>query len=157
VEREIGSLSRQFGAPRIQRRRRPDCNLGDIKLQPLTKSELTILTRLEQDESPNMGFLVDYLMDFRKSARANLPFITWRDRGFVWVARYGENGNDASFAFWRGPFQMKLGALEASRFRHSRERPTESRHGAPPSTRPTPTPASGFRRHGLFVARTAAL
>jgi S1-C subfamily serine protease len=159
VEREIGSLSRQFGsAPRIQTSSAGLIAIwGDIKLQPLTKSELTILTRLEQDESPNMGFLVDYLMDFRKSARANLPvYHLGGDRGFVWVARYGENGNDGVLRVLAAdPSQMKLGALEASRLpTQPAERPTESRHGAPPSNPPDPNAGERVSAGtGFFVAR----
>ncbi len=163
VEREIGSLSRQFGsAPRFQTSAAGLIAIwGDIKLQPLTKDELTILARLERDESPNMGFLVDYLMDFRKSARANLPvYRLGGGRGFIWVARFGEHGNDGALRVLAAdPSQMKLGAVEALQLPtqppdRPAERPTEPQHGAPPSNPHDPNAGERVSTGtGFFVAR----
>ena len=158
IEREIERLSRQFGsAPSFQTSSAGLIAIwGDIELQPLTKDELTFLARMERDESPNMGILVDYLMNFRKSARASLPvYHLGGGRGFIWVAKYGDNGYDGALRVLAAdPSQMKRGALEDSRLPTQPETPTEPPRGAPPASPPDPN--SGERLSagtGFFVAR----
>jgi len=63
---------------------------GDIELQPLTQNDMTVLA---QDKSPNLGFLVDYLMNFHGIRESGPPpFIALAaQRAIVWIARFEED------------------------------------------------------------------
>lgn len=111
ADSELKRLSGQFGSsPHIDAS--PEgiiATWGDIKLQRLPQSDLASLTR---DKNPNLGFMVDYLMNFHELARAGLPVYSLRGgKGYVWIARFGKNGVKGALRILAAdPSQMKLGA-----------------------------------------------
>jgi predicted aspartyl protease len=117
VGSELKRLSGRFGSsPHIEAS--PEgiiATWGDIKLQPLPRSDLAILTR---NKHPSLGFMVDYLMNFQQSARAGLPvYSLGGGKGYVWIARFGKNGVKGALRILAAdPSQMKLGAVEIAEF-----------------------------------------
>ena len=133
VGSELNCLSGRFGSsPHIESS--PEgviATWDDIKLQRLPRSDLAILT---QNKNPNLGFMVDYLMNFHESARAGLPvYSLGGGKGYVWIARFGKNGVKGALRFLAAdPSQMKLGAVEITEFPPPYSPPR--RQGAPPSS-----------------------
>ena len=133
VGHELRRLSGRFGSsPHLESS--PEgviATWGDIKLQRLPRSDLAILT---QNKNPNLGFMVDYLMNFHESARAGLPvYSLGGGKGYVWIARFGKNGVKGALRFLAAdPSQMKLGAVEITEFPPPYSPPR--RQGAPPSS-----------------------
>jgi len=121
VNKEIARLSGQFsGSPHIYKSpNRPGlpggiiATWGGIELQPLSRDDLATLA---QGKSPNQGVLVDYLMDFHKSARAGLPIysLSGGAAGYVWVARFDKEGKGKLRFFAADPSQMKRYAAVTS-------------------------------------------
>ena len=111
ADSELKRLSGRFGSsPHIDAS--PEgviATWGDIKLQRLPQSDLASLTR---NRNPNLGFMVDYLMNFHESARAGLPvYSLGGGKGYVWIARFGKNGVKGALRILAAdPSQMKLGA-----------------------------------------------
>jgi S1-C subfamily serine protease len=152
IEREIQRLSERFGgAPHIYSSRIGlMATWGDIKLQQLTQNDLTILA---QDQNPNLGFLVDYLMNFHESARAGLPvYRLGGGKGFVWIAKFDDNVKEGVLRFLAAdPSQMKLSAREPP---ESPSRPAQEHHEAPASNQPEPKASELVSTGtGFFVAR----
>jgi hypothetical protein len=133
VGSELRRLSGRFGsAPHIESS--PEgviATWGDIKLQRLPRSDLAILT---QNKNPNLGFMVDYLMNFHESARVGLPvYSLGGGKGYVWIARFGKNGVKGALRFLAAdPSQMKLSAVEITEF--PPPYPPPRSQGAPPSS-----------------------
>jgi hypothetical protein len=117
VGSELRRLSGRFGSsPHIESS--PEgviATWGDIKLQRLPRTDLAILT---QNKNPNLGFMVDYLMNFHASARVGLPvYSLGGGKGYVWIARFGKNGVKGALRFLAAdPSQMKLSAVEITEF-----------------------------------------
>jgi hypothetical protein len=115
VNSELKRLSGRFGSsPHIEASSEGIiATWGDIKLQRLPRSDLAILT---QNKNPNLGFMVDYLMNFNESARAGLPVYSLRGgKDYVWIARFGKNGGKGALRILAAdPSQMKLGAVDTS-------------------------------------------
>jgi predicted aspartyl protease len=136
VDSELKRLSGRFrGAPQIYSS--PEgiiATWGNIKLQPLTQRDLMILA---EDKNPNLGFLVDYLMNFHESARASLPvYSLGGGAGYVWIARFGKNGKKGGLRFLAADAsQMKLSVAEATEFGAPDASSSPQRQAAPPSSK----------------------
>ncbi len=153
VEGEIRRLSQRFGSgPRIYSSKVGlIAAWGDIKLQQLTQNDLAVLA---QDQNPNLGFLVDYLMNFHDSAKAGLPvYRLGGGKGFVWIAKFDDNVNEGVLRFLAAdPSQMKLGALE--RPEPPPPRPAQEHHDAAPPEQPDTKSAERVSTgSGFFVSR----
>jgi hypothetical protein len=62
---------------------------GGVGLQPLKPNDLAVLA---QGKSPHIGILIDFLNNFRQSAKAHLPVYKLSgSAGFAWIANYGLN------------------------------------------------------------------
>ena len=70
---------------------------------------------LAEGKNPNMGFMVDHLMNYGDSAREGLPvYSLGGGKGYVWIARFGARGREGALRFLAAdPSQMKLGTAEA--------------------------------------------
>jgi len=152
IESEIRRLSERFGsAPHIYSSRIGlMASWGDIELQPLTQNDMTVLA---QDKSPNLGFLVDYLMNFHESARAGLPVYRLSGgKGFVWIARFEEDRKEGVLRFLAAdPSQMKLSAEEPP---EAPSRPAQEHHQAPAPQPPEQKASEQVSMGtGFFVAR----
>jgi hypothetical protein len=82
---EIKKLPRQQG--------RPEGTLatwGKVTLEPLDRDSLNTVAA---GKSPKIGFLVDFIGDFARSAKENLPiYRVSGGPGFVWVASFDQRG-----------------------------------------------------------------
>ena len=115
IDHELGRLTDTFGgAPRVY----PSsegviATWGGIQLQPLNRNDLNLLSK---GENPNLGFLIDYRMDFHDSARAGLPVYSLSGgKGFVWIARFQKDGTPGKLRFLAAdPSQMNLVGLHPS-------------------------------------------
>ena len=98
AEHEIQRLSQQFGqSARIYNGDpRPDAPhsviaaWGDVTLTPLDQP---VMDQLRRGDTVNVGLLVDFLGDSRKSAREGLPvFHMGGGVGFIWTAKFDDSG-----------------------------------------------------------------
>ncbi len=104
---------------------------GDIQLAPLRGGDVHAL---QAGNSPNRGFLVDYLMNFRESARRGLPIYELAGgKGFVWIARFAGNPKEGALRFL---------AADPSQMTRTLPPPLAHREPAPPQTREAPAPAT---------------
>ena len=80
---------------------------GDIQLEPLDRADLAALA---EGKNPNMGFMVDHLMNYGDSAREGQPvYSLGGGKGYVWIARFGARGREGALRFLAAdPSQMKL-------------------------------------------------
>ncbi len=152
IEREIQRLSERFGgAPHIYSSRVGlMATWGDIELQQLTQNDLTLLAR---GQNPNLGFLVDYLMNFHESARVGLPvYRLGGGKGFVWIAKFDDNVKEGVLRFLAAdPSQMKLSAAEPP---ESPSRPAQEHREIPAPKQPEKSPSEQISTGtGFFVAR----
>lgn len=117
---EISRLAREFGtAPHIYRlnemRGFPKATIatfGGIELQQLKPNDMA---KLAQGESPRVGILVDFLNDFRRSAKAHLPvYKLGGSEGFAWIANYDRGGAGTLRFFAADPAQMNRGEGQPS-------------------------------------------
>jgi hypothetical protein len=92
IEKELAGLSQLYGTkPRIfrspNRRGSPRgiiATWGDIELQPLARDDLAMLA---EGKNPQVGVVVDFLVNFHESAKAGLPVYSLRgSKGYVWIA-----------------------------------------------------------------------
>jgi hypothetical protein len=97
IDSEISRLSSQFGdVPHVYRLKEmhgfPKATIatfGGVGLQPLKPNDLAVLA---QGKSPHIGILIDFLNNFRQSAKAPLPVYKLSgSAGFAWIANYGLN------------------------------------------------------------------
>jgi len=80
---------------------------GDVVLQPV---DLNSVSQLALGRSPQVGFMIDFIADFQRSARNGLPiYRIGGGAGSVWAASYGQPD--------RGT--LRLVAVDASRFASS--------------------------------------
>lgn len=140
IRNEIGRLTIRFNkAPRLVTSSEGIiASWGDIRLLPLSRNDLS---ELAQDGNPNLGYLVDFRMNFHESARAGLPvFRLGGGKGYVWIARYaGENGEGVLRFLAADPSQMMhISAASPS---------LDDRHAPPPIERmpPRSSPAPSDR------------
>ena len=114
ISNEIERLSATFGGkPHIYSSNEGViATWGDIQLEPLDHADLAALA---EGKNPNMGFMVDHLMNYGDSAREGLPvYSLGGGKGYVWIARFGARGREGALRFLAAdPSQMKLGAAEA--------------------------------------------
>ena len=109
ISNEIARLSATFGGkPRIYSSNEGIiATWGDIQLERLDHADLAALA---QGKNPNMGFMVDHLMNYGDSAREGLPvYSLGGGKGYVWIARFGARGREGALRFLAAdPSQMKL-------------------------------------------------
>ena len=112
AKEEIQSLAQKYGAqPQIielpHRAGLPDGLIavwGDVVLKPV---EETNIRQLAAGKSPPLGFMVDFVIDFQRSAKTGLPvYRIGGGAGYVWAASFRQNG--------RGTLQFL--AVDASKF-----------------------------------------
>jgi hypothetical protein len=128
INSELSRLSKRFnGAPEILKTDEGIiAKWGSIELVPLSKNDLI---ELAQDRNPNLGYLVDFKMNFHDSARSSLPVYRLSGgKGFLWIARFQTNEREGTLRFL---------AADPSQMRHAFTQP--SSHG---DDRTTPGPAS---------------
>jgi clan AA aspartic protease (TIGR02281 family) len=148
VDSELKRLSGRFGSsPHIESS--PEgiiATWGDIKLRRLPQSDLAILT---QNKNPNLGFMVDYLINFHESARTGLPvYSLGGSKGYVWIARFGKNGVKGALRFLAAdPSQMKLGVVKTPEFPSPDTPPSDNVTAQNRAWRLTP-PYSPLHRQG---------
>jgi hypothetical protein len=137
---EIKRISRQQG--------RPEGTLatwGKVTLEPLDRDSLNTVAA---GKSPKIGFLVDFIGDFARSAKEGLPiYRVSGGPGFVWVASFDQKG--------RGT--LRLTAVDPSPSTSS-PLPTETPTSADQSTQPnaqatTAAPTAQSSKPDTEVAR----
>lgn len=98
AKEEIQRISQKYGAsPRIldmpHRPGLPDGLIavwGDVVLQPV---DPTNISQLADGKTPSLGFMVDFIADFQRSAKVGLPIYRISGgAGSVWAASFGQNG-----------------------------------------------------------------
>ena len=108
---EVQRISEEYGAqPKIiEMPRRPGfpdgliAVWGDVVLQPV----LDNISQLAAGKTPKLGFLVDFIADFQRSAKLGLPiYQIGGGAGSVWAASFGQLG--------RGT--LRFIAVDASKF-----------------------------------------
>ncbi len=63
---------------------------GDVDLQPVGPENAS---QLAAGKTPALGFLIDFLADFQRSAKNGLPVYRIRGgAGYLWAASFGQNG-----------------------------------------------------------------
>jgi len=63
---------------------------GDVDLQPVDAQNAS---ELAAGKTPALGFLIDFLADFQRSAKNGLPVYRVRGgAGYVWAANFAQNG-----------------------------------------------------------------
>jgi hypothetical protein len=115
AQEQIQQIAQKYGAqPRIiemlHRPGFPDGIIavwGDVVLQPVDPN---IVSQLAAGKSPQLGFMVDFIADFQRSAKNGLPIYRISGgAGSVWAASYGQPE--------RGT--LRVIAVDASRFASS--------------------------------------
>jgi hypothetical protein len=94
ADAEIARLSAKFGQQaRVLTNGAPAARIaswGTLRLSALEGSDIETV---KSGESPHKGFMVSFLEDFGRGARAGLPvFVFAGGSGFVWNANFDENG-----------------------------------------------------------------
>ena len=98
AKKELQRLAQRYGTPRIiDMPRKPKsqqgmiASWGDVVLEPLDASSMS---QLALGKSPNKGLIIDFLGNFRRSARAaGLPVYRMTGgAGFVWAASFNKKG-----------------------------------------------------------------
>jgi hypothetical protein len=112
AQEQIQQIAQKYGAqPRIiempHRSGFPDGVIavwGDVVLQPI---DTDCLSQLAAGKAPQVGFMVDFIADFQRSAKNGLPiYRIGGSAGSVWAASYGQPD--------RGT--VRFIAVDASRF-----------------------------------------
>lgn len=112
AKEEIQRLAKKYGAqPQIielpHRAGLPDGLIavwGDVVLQPVDEANLR---QLAAGKSPRLGFMIDFVSDFQRSAKTGLPvYRIGGGAGYVWAASFRQNG--------RGT--LRFLAVDASKF-----------------------------------------
>jgi hypothetical protein len=168
IDTDINQLSSRFGRTQQvyrlnQTRGYPKAiivTFGGVKLEPLKPDDLAILAR---GKSPHIGILVDFLNDFHRSAKDNLPvYKLGGSEGFAWIATYDQEGKGTLRLFAADASQMKLGKAGTSESapsspEHSSETPAAPDAGSQQSSPPTMDKESAPFRvamdnvHGVYV------
>ena len=136
---EIKRLPRQQG--------RPEGTLatwGKVTLEPLDSDSINTLAG---GKSPKVGYLVDFIGNFARSAKEGLPiYRVSGGAGFVWVASFDQKG--------RGT--LRLTAIDPSPPTSSplpNETPTSNDQTTRPNTEATPAPTAQNSNPDTDVAR----
>ena len=110
VENEITRLSRAFGQATVLRMPpRPDlphcviASWGGVVLAPLDSESVQALA---QGTNPKVGFIVDFIGDFKRSAQQGLPlYVLKGTSGLIWNARLDDSGKGV----------LRISAIDASK------------------------------------------
>ncbi len=146
---EIQRIAQRYGAPKIiempRRAGLPDGVIaawGDVDLQPVDPQNAS---QLAAGNTPALGFLIDFLADFQRSAKNGLAVYRIRGgAGYLWAASFGQNG--------RGT--LRFLAVDPSKFSSPAPDQTAVAAQSPspsPSLSPTP-PAKPATEPELTVA-----
>src|SRR5262245_26775995 len=131
AKEDIQRIAQQYGAqPRIielpRRPGLPDGLIavwGDVALTPVDDANLRLIAA---GKGPKLGFLIDFISDFQRSAKTGLPvFRVGGGAGYVWAASFRPDG--------RGT--LRSVAVDASKF-------SPPRPGEAPVAAAAPAPAA---------------
>jgi hypothetical protein len=138
IDNEIDRLSRIYGQrPNVlrmpQRAGFPAgiiVSYGDVTLIPLDAGSIDLLAK---GENPKIGFMVDFLGDFKRSAQEGLPMYLLSGRaGMIWNANYDEAGKGL----------LRISAIDASKLSLIHPRSVASNPAPVMAFAPTPAPAA---------------
>ena len=136
---EIKRLPRQQGRPEGVL-----ATWGKVVLEPLDRDSLTAVAA---GKSPKIGFLVDFIGDFARSAKEGLPiYRVTGGPGFVWVASFDQKGRGI----------LRLTAIDPSPSTSSplpNETPTSADQSTQLNTQATPAPTAQSSKPDTDVAR----
>ena len=128
AQEQIQQIAQKYGAqPRIiempHRPGFPDGVIavwGDVVLQPVDPNSVS---QLAVGKSPQLGFMIDFIADFQRSARNGLPIYRIDGgAGSVWAASYGQPD--------RGT--LRFVAVDASRFASPPDQTLRVAQSSPP-------------------------
>ena len=128
AQEQIQQIAQKYGAqPRIiempHRPGFPDGVIavwGDVVLQPVDPNSVS---QLAVGKSPQLGFMIDFIADFQRSARNGLPiYRIGGGAGSVWAASYGQPD--------RGT--LRFVAVDASRFASPPDQTLRVAQSSPP-------------------------
>src|SRR5262245_48928618 len=104
---------------------------GKIALEPLDSGSINTLA---DGKSPKVGYLVDFIGNFARSAKEGLPiYRVTGGAGFLWVASFDQRG--------RGTLRITAIDLSPASVSPPNEAASGTEQATEPNTTPTPTPA----------------